>query len=274
MPDSGQLALTSEPSPSCGDGRLTRAQLDAWSEMYGVEHRQLRRWIDKGKAAGHPCPLDNPVAMPAWVDAHIEKVRGVVRDKVSAAASAAASAARAGSPESEPGTSVPPELPKEAVPVGRQASAMVAPLDLETVGGVEGDSVAFFRKVFGAIKMQLEEAYKSGTEDRIRTLHKRLETAGESLRKHEVAAEARAKRLGDYLDRAEVFNEITAALNTLALMREHRISRVRAELADLDPEAVERVAAALAVVGRAEEAVLRNLSAMKTPDDLLHALAA
>jgi len=267
------LHLTPEPSPALGEAELSRVQLERWSGQYGVEHRQLRRWIARGKERGDPCPLDDPARMPAWVDKHLDKVRSAMREKVQAAADAALRDAPKLAPEpcKHDACADPPQAPQPQRP---HAAPTIAPLDLATVGGVEGESVDFFRRVFAGVKLQLEEAYASGTEERIRVLHGRLEKVGESLRKHEVAAEARAKRLGEYLDKSEVINEVMTALRTLALLREHRITRVRAELSDLPQETLDRLSAVLDQVGRAEEQALRNLSAFRTTADVLFALAA
>ncbi len=261
------LALTPEPSPAAGDGEVTAAQIGKWSQIYGTERRQLYRWIERGKERGDPCPLDDRAHMPAWIEKHLDKIRGALREKVNAAASAARA--------TPPAVSSDPGLPAAVVSVAAGAvGPMVASLDLASVGGVEGESVEFFRTIFAAVKLQLADAYKGGNDGEIRKLHTRLKDVGESLRKHEKDAEQRAIRLGGYLDKAEVFNEITEGLNSLALLREHRTSRVRAELSDMPQELLDRIAAVLEQVGRREESVLRNLASLKTPADVFLALAA
>lgn len=269
QPSGPALNLTAEPSPSAGDGEVTRAQLEQWGEIYGVEHRQLRRWIARGKECGEPCPLDDLTAMPEWIEKHLQKIRGSLRDKVQSAAEAARARAPAPSPDPVSEAKTEKAEKSDGKPTPNSAS-----LDLASVGGVEGESVELFRKLFAAVKMQLEEAYASGVEDRIRTLHSRLEKVGESLRKHEVAAEARAKRLGDYLEKVEVISEVGQALHTLSLMMEHRETRVRAELADVPPEILDRLAVVLRKVGSSEQDVLRNLGSLKSPADVSFALAA
>lgn len=267
------LDLTPEPKPSKGDGELTKQQLDEWGALYGVEHRQLRRWIERGRENNDPCPLDDPERMVKWVEneKNIGKLRSKVRDKVAAAAAAARKPAPAPTPEpsTATGESQPPEQPAPAA-----QSLRVEGLDLSKVGGVEGESVEFFRDLFAATKFKLTKAYADGDDEQIRTLHTRLEKVGESLRKHEIAAELRAKRNGDLLSKAEVFNDVAAALNTLAQLREHRKKRVRAELSDLDEATLARLDTAIERVGIAEENVLRNLGQLKIPDDVFRLLAA
>lgn len=263
---SPSLNLTPLPSPANGDGSVSREQLDAWAAIYGIQHRQLRRLIARGREKKHPCPLDDPRLMPAWVEQHVEKIRSDLWDKVTAAASAAEPAPAAGQP-STPVVSPPPTTPVTAAAGGMS-------IDLSTVGGVEGESVALFRALFAAARLELEEAYKSGTEGKKLTLHSRLEKIGESLRKHEAAAEAKAKRRGELLSRPEVFTAITEALNTLRLMREHSTKRVLSRLSTLDPSVVAQIAAALDENGRREEQVLASLPVLKSHDDLLELLAA
>lgn len=289
------LELTPEASPAAGDGAVTRAQLDRWAKTYGTEHRQLRRWIARGKLRNDPCPLDDAERMPAWVENNLDKIRSTLRETVADAA-ATARAAR-------PVTVQAPPADPGAVSQGQNgmgeggggvsegenknsgvttakgdqppAAGKVLPsLDLATVGGVEGESVEFFRTIFAAVKAQLHTAYLNGDDGEIRKLHARLKDAGESLRKHEKDAEQRAIRLDRYLDKSEVFNEVTEALTMLARLREHRVARVRAELADVPADLLERICRELDLVGRREEDVLRSLSTMKSDEDVSLRLAA
>jgi hypothetical protein len=108
------------------------------------------------------------------------------------------------------------------------------------VGGVEGETVTFFRQIFAGVKQQLEEAYKNGVEERIRTLHSRLEKVGESLRKHEIAAEARARRNGDLLEKSEVLNEVCAAARDDEADARADGKAGLAELPDVEPEMLDR----------------------------------
>lgn len=262
------LTLTPQPSPANGDGEVTGIQLAEWSVLYGTAHRQIRRWIERGKKCGEPCPLDDPGKMPAWIDKHLEKKRAALIEKVSAAAELARTA-RPFTPVS-PIPSADPGPPATAAAPG----PVVAPIDLATVGGFEGELYDFQLKACAAIQRQLHEAYGAGDDLRIGKLQSRLDKAGEQLRKYQVAAEQKAVRLGAYLPKAEAFNEIMQALHTLSLLREHRVSRVRAELADVPPALLARLAAVIDQVGLREEDVLRNLSALKSPADVSLALAA
>lgn len=270
--ESPSLTLTPEPSPSTGDGRLTRAQLEHWHSLYGVDHRQLRRWVDRGRSRADLCPLDSPELMPAWIERNLDRISGTLRERVTAAAQRAA-------PSSTPDPTPAPEAPAPASSPASHTSApstspQVEPLDLATVGGVEGESVEFFRTIFAAVKLQLTKAYEAGIDHDIRKLHTRLKEVGEALRKHEKDAEQRAIRLGAYLDKAEAFNEITQALNILSQLRELRKTRVRNELADLPPDILEKIDRALDLAGSSEEDVLRHLSFMKSPADVSLRLAA
>jgi len=266
------LALTPEPSPTLGDGVVTRAQIERWTAMYGREWRQIRRWIKTGREKNEPCPLDDPEKMPAWVDKHVEKKRQDLIDSVAAAAAKARQARESSSPAATPAQTV------TAGAAGNVVAGDVGPrgesFDLSTVGGVEGQSVEFFRRLFAGLKEQLEKAYLSGDEAQKNKLLRDLERIGESLRKHEAAAEAKAARMGEYIERAEVTNDVMEALNILMQMREKRAERIRAELADVPADIVERVIAAHDAQSRREEDLLLNLSALKTPADVSLKLAA
>lgn len=260
------LNLTPLPSPANGDGHATREQLDSWTALYGIQHRQLRRMIARGREKNEPCPLDDPRKMPAWVEKHVEKVRADLWQKVCAAAEAAGPAPVEPSIPSTPSTPSMP-APSPSGPTGIS-------IDLATVGGVEGEQVELFRRLFAAAKHELEEAYRGGSEEKKRTLHGRIEKIGESLRKHEAAAEAKAKRRGELRSQADVNVAFTEALNILRLMRSQRKKRVRSRLATVPPEILDQIDAALDEVGEREEDTLANLPIIKTHDDFLARLAA
>jgi hypothetical protein len=265
--DAPPIVLTALPSPANGDGRATREQLAEWTVTYGIEHRQLRRLIARGKEKNDPCPLDDPARMPAWVEKHVEKIRADFWSNVCAAAAAATASAPIAA---VPVASVPP--PPSG---GHTSGETLGPaIDLALVGGVEGESVTIFRQLFAAARQELEEAYRGGSEEKKRTLHGRIEKIGESLRKHEAAAEAKAKRRGELLSRPEVYTAIAEALSVLRLMRESRKKRLLARLTTLTPDVADQLAIALDEIGAREEAVLANLPIIKTEDDLLNRLAA
>lgn len=265
VPSAAPLHLTALPSPANGDGSISRDQLEAWSVLYGIQHRQLRRMIARGREKNDPCPLDDPRRMPAWVETHVEKVRAGMWGKVCAAAADVGA-----EPVDAPGK------PDPAPPVA-QATAVVSPgmsIDLATVGGVEGESVELFRRLFAAAKQEIEAAYKMGSEEKKRSLHAQLDKLGESLRKHEAAAEAKAKRRGELLSKSEVFTAVAEALNILRLMREHRRKRILSRLPTLDPHVAEQLATALDEVAAREEDVFNHLPLLRNADDLLDKLAA
>ena len=257
------LTLTPEPSPASGDHGVTAAQLDAWADRYGTKPRQLRRWIARGIEHGEPCPLDQPAAMPAWIEKHLEKIRSDLRDRVHSAAERCATPAPAALAPS----------PTAPAPVSAPAPSAAA-LDLASVGGVEGESVQIFRDLFAAAKLQIQEAYKLGNEDKISKLHTRLEKVGESLRKHEAAAEIKAKRQGDLLEKAEVFNEVMQALNVMSRIEEQRADLVAADVPEMPPELAKKVRESLLRSGEKARALLRNLAVLRSPADVLLELAA
>ena len=271
-PDDGRppLDLTPEPAPSKGDGELSKQQLDKWGAMYGVEHRQLRRWIDRGREKKDPCPLDDPSAMPRWVEKNLDKVRSKVRDAVASAAAAARKPAPAPTPEptAAPGESQPAEPPPPAA-----QSPRLEGLDLSKVGGVEGESVEFFRDLFAATKIKLTKAYADGDDENIRTLHTRLEKVGESLRKHEAAAELRARRNGDILSKSEIIMQFTNSVRLLRRMRRQRKKVQRAALSDLPPEILDRIDAVTDRIGLSEESVFTNVKTILVLDDVDFQLA-
>jgi hypothetical protein len=265
---SPSLDLTPEPSPSKGDGELTKPQLEKWGAMYGVEHRQLRRWIDRGRENKDPCPLDDPTAMPGWVEKNIDKVRSKVRDAVAKAAASARAKSDVSAPTPAPqtatGESQPPEQPAPAA-----QSPRLEGIDLSQVGGVEGESVGIFQRQFNATAIDLEKAYLSGDDDRINVLTRRLEKVGESLRKHQIAAEARARKKGDILSKTEVITGITQAVALLKRMRRQRKKMLRSAMSELPPDVLERLDAAIDRISESEESVFATINTLPTIDDAL-----
>ena len=254
-----------------GDGSVSCAQLDRWAKLYGTQHRQLRRWIARGREKQDACPLDDPAALLQWIDRNIERIRGDLRERVTSVA-----AKLQVSPEKlQPSAENPGEIAPPAVdPPTTAPSPVVTPFDLSSVGGVEGESVAFYRQLFAATKQLLAEAYTDGVETRIATLHKRLDTVGEALRKHEISAEAKAKKRGELLDRGEVIHEVSQALNALKLLHENMVMRILAALPGLDPELANRLRGAVETELAREDDVLRNIGTYKSLDDLQLSLVA
>lgn len=264
------LDLSPEPSPSKGDGALTKRQLDEWGKLYGVEQRQVRRWIDKGRENNDPCPLDDPVKMGRWIEneKNIGKLRSKVRDAVAKAAAAAA--AKKPTPVVTQETSAATgesQTPEQQAPAAQ--SPRLEGIDLSQVGGVEGESVGIFQRQFNATAISLEEAYMSGDDDRINVLTRRLEKVGESLRKHQIAAEARARRNGDILSKTEVITGITQAVALLKRMRKQRKKMLRSAMSDLPPDVLDRLDTAVDRISESEESVFASINTLPTLDDAL-----
>lgn len=259
------LDLTPEPSPSKGDGALTKRQLDEWGAMYGVEQRQVRRWIEKGRENNDPCPLDDPVKMVRWIENenNIGKLRSKVRDAVAKAAAAVRAKSDVSAPTQPATGESQPEPPPQA------QSPRLEGIDLSQVGGVEGESVGIFQRQFNATAISLEEAYKAGDDDRINLLTRRLEKVGESLRKHQIAAEARARRNGDILSKTEVITGITQVVSLLKRMRKQRKKMLRSAMSDLLPDVLDRLDGAIDRISESEESVFATIKTLPTIDDVL-----
>lgn len=202
--------------------------------------------------------------MPRWVEKNLDKVRSKVRDAVASAAARVKNAVAAPTPQptAATGESQPAEPPPD------KAAPSAESIDLSKVGGVEGETVQVFRTLFAATREQLETAYLQADDDRIATLSRRLEKTGESLRKHEVAAEARARRNGDILAKSEVVNGITQAVSLLKRLRKQRKKLLRATLADFAPELLDRLDIAVDRISAAEESVFANIKSLPSIEDV------
>ncbi|XHR27538.1 MAG: hypothetical protein ACFUZC_16530 [Chthoniobacteraceae bacterium] len=262
-PAAPALTLTAEPSPSVGDAGLSRAQLNAWGELYGTQHRQLRRWIARGKERNDPCPLDYPEQMPSWWERCMDKPKRAPDKVLAAAANSARSKKAEDVPAVEQGSSTPPDADTPSAP----AQNFIA-INLSDFDGVEADAVRVFTRSFAAITAQIDEAYRLRDDALISKLTTRQERTGESLRKAKVAAEAEAKRRGELLSRSEVYHEVSAALAALQVMRDHMATRIKAEMPDLTPEQLDHLGASIEAVRALEDDILRNVSAYKSVKDV------
>lgn len=199
-----------------------------WSTTYGLAPRLIARWKARGLQKDDPCPFHTPAKMMPWVERNVGKIHARIRANIEAAAAKARPVAeQPARPHSAPAADTP----------------SVASIDLATVGGVDGDSVQLFRQLFAATKIQLTKAYADGDEDTIRTLTARLDKIGESLRKHEKAAEEKAKRNREWLPRAEVITDLTEAVTLIRGLLSKLPARITDELPDLSPDTLTRIAA-------------------------------
>lgn len=269
-PDSS-FSLESTP----GRVRISQAQLDSWSRLYARDHRQLRRWIALGLQTDDPCPLDDPAGMPSWWQRHM-------KHQVPAALLVAARNAT-------PPTPPPPVLDAESQnrPGAIRGSTQQTPdaatppadhhpassIDLSAADLADGDEVRQAARLVQTAYDLLEQAYAGNGGD-VDLLQRRWEKATETLRKAKIQDEARRKRLGDLIARADVQRDLDLAAELHRQMRTSMTRQVLELCPSLDPIAREQVAAAIESVRAKEERVFRNLDSLKRNADVFELTAA
>lgn len=260
------LSLESAPSTVVA-AEVTRAQLDRWAAEYGTQHRQLRRWIGKGREKSDPCPLDRPADMPAWW--HRNMTWGVP-PKITAAAERARASALA-VVQVEPSAPVASGgLPASAIAPG---VPMAPPMDISGLGMEEGEAVQMLRRLVRAAYDQVERAYK-GEYGNVELLQKKFALAQEALRKAEKDDRADREKRGELIPRAHIQADLDAACEMLRQMRESMPRRVLEICPSLSAIQRDEVNRAITSVREHEERIFRRLDSLKTPADVADAIAA
>lgn len=250
------LILSSEPARD----RLSGERLAAWAKQYGRGPRTLRRWHDDG------APLDDPAQMPAWWDAQraAGKIHWRCPDEVLKAAEEARAALPSDSP-SQPGAGAP-----EAV--AAIAPEKLASINLEDYDPEEGDRLRELKQVQAARFSQLKDALKAGNDTSL--LESKYIKLSETIDRIETRAIERMKKKGLYLLRVAVQRDIDNAVETLRQMRESMVSRVLEVCPNLSHEQRDQVAAAIVRVRSDEDRALCRLETLRSPADVVVALAA
>ena len=250
------LGLSSEPP---GGGRITGAQFEKWSALYGKQHRQIRRWIAKGEKEKDPCPLDDPARMPQWWTRHMT---WSVPEKITAAAANAQAAATAAQLPPSPATGTAPD-PGGSSPAPE--TTPVTPMNLSEFDLGEGEAIRKQRSLVSAIYTKLERAYLGGTGDADH-LQAQFLKAQESLRKLEVTEREVQKQLRMLIPRHAIERDLATCAEMLRQMRESMARRVLELCPQLPMEYRKAVADAVLAVRSQEDRVLSNLDSLNADD--------
>ena len=253
--------------------KLTRAEEQRAEQLYGRKWRQIRRWFEKGAAAGDPCPLFEPTKMPAWWTRHST---WRVPAEIEAAAIAATREELTASSESSP-TASPDDPTPPASPSSRSAKAPPPPepgksIDLEDFDPEEGDRLRELKQIQAARFADLKATLKLGGDSTLaETKYIRL---CETVDKIETRVTERLKKRGLYILREEVERDLAANSEFLRQSHAAMIRRVREQCPSLNPEQRAEVAAAIERARASEERILARLNSFQNGDDLLRELNA
>ena len=219
------FVLGDDPLPS--RIQLTGEQLQRWSEVYGTERRQIRRWHNTGLEKKDPCPLDHPAEMPAWWG---RCMKHRVPEKILAAASAAA-AAMPPKIETSAGQSTEEKAANDgSATVPPPQAPPATPVDISGDGVSEGEAVQQARQIVKAAFDQLRAAGAAGDLNGMSLWQVRWEKSVETLRRQERDERAWQEQRGLLLPRAQLLAELAQMCEALRLMREGMPAKIIAEL--------------------------------------------
>lgn len=237
--------------------KLTKADEQRYSALYGKGWRQIRRWIEKGDQAGDPCPLDDPQALMRWWPRH--NTWRVPPEIEAAALGAAQRTPPAGpaAPQANVTAAAPP-------PIGKA-------IDLENFDPEEGDRLRELKQIQAAKFHQLKEALLGGEDCTL--LEGKYLKLSETIDKIETRVTERLKKRGLYILRESVERDLAAAAELLRQSRASMQRRVLELCPSLNPGQRADVAAAIERARASEERILSRLDSLTT-DDLLRELAA
>lgn len=252
-PSTESFALAIEPDRSV---KLTKDAEARYEKLYGKKWRQIRRWIDRGVEQGDPCPLHDPVAMPAWWSRNMKWRVPAEIEQAAVDANKSPQESPKNIPESEADS---PQIPPSA-PLGK-------PIDLESIDPEEGDRLRELKQIQSAKFTQLREALKRG-EDCTAMESKYLKLC-ETIDKIETRVTERLKKRGLFIMRDQVEKDLAAGAELLRHTRVSMVRRVLELCSSLNPEQRAEVSAAIERARASEERLLCKLDSLKSDDLLL-----
>lgn len=237
---------------------------EEYAAEIGVHKRAIYRWIQLGRQAKDPCPLDDRSQMLAWWARHMSRAApSYVVQWVGAAALAPAPAEVPAAPAPVPGQRGP--TPPPPVPPENSRSS----IDVSGLGGYGLEaSVQMQRRTVEAYSQLLAEALKDPNDDALAHHQARYEKAVELLRKSEKSLFELQRMRGDLAPKSEFRADLLTLLTGLRGMMRRRAANIAAdvrktlEAARLDPAAVtaavDAVVAAAAREASREEQLFRS----------------
>lgn len=259
------FALATDLRPA----KLTKADEERYSKLYGKQWRQIRRWIEIGAKADDPCPLHDPAKMPAWWGRHM---KWRVPVEIEAAAVAAAQEV-AHIPAPQPAMGPEPEIPapRPASPSAPLQASTGKIIDLESYDPEDGDRLRELKQIQAAKFAQLKEALKAGQDCTV--LEGKYLKLCETIDKIETRVADRLKKRGQLVLRDEVERDLAANAELMRQLDDSQERRVLERCPSLTEQQRTEVVEALRYSNRAKVRILSKLDSLSA-DDLLRELAA
>jgi hypothetical protein len=183
--------------------------------FYETNERGIKVWLKKGRMAGDPVPLDNPVEMPAWWTRNSPQT---VPEKLLRAAQRAAAAAPAASPDaSAVAGSEPPSAPSSALAAPPPGPRTTQVMDDSTEGLSLVEAMPRLERMLAhAIGDYESKARDPRTDDAaLQLADARLNKAIERHRKLETTLLDSAKARGDLVAVADLRPQLVAIFRRL-----------------------------------------------------------
>lgn len=249
--------------PAAVEAEASADQIARWEAIYGSKRRQLFRYLATGRDNHDPCPLDDPLQMPAWWSRNMHQ--RCPAKIINAAQAVRQTTAEAPPPAAADGAA--PSLPGAA-----------ATVDLDDTTLDDGEEVRIARSLVKTYRDKLAEVIKDPHRaNEIAQWDTRLKDALKTL-KDAKTSDREAKKSADYfIPRGEVEMQVFGLLKLLKAMRDNMEKRFRAEVRarfpDMPELQVEALIAILAAERSREDEIFRDLSSIKAPDDVFRLAA-
>ncbi|HVT74570.1 MAG TPA: hypothetical protein VHD61_15660 [Lacunisphaera sp.] len=264
--------LANPPLPKPG----YRKGYEFYAIEFGYDVRNIKRWVQVGKKARKPPPLDAPAAMPQWWEEL--KAEGYLKMQCPPRILECAARHAPKASSAETGAVAPsardPAAPETAIPAApakpdnkQQSTTKVDVERLEAIG--LGAAVRELSLQLAADQKALREAREHGLDEvTINRRQKAFNSTLESLRKAEESWQKLQEARGELAPVESFRADLTVLLTTLRGMMRRRADNVAAKLAgELPAEKIELVRAAIAAEGEREFTLMRTARHWKRAPD-------
>jgi hypothetical protein len=244
------LLASARTAPPIPQNRRYAKRLGEYAAIFARSPRAIKSWIAAGRNADPPSlpPFDEPAAMLAWWTRHMKR--------------------------RPPDSIVAMAVDRQILSNWKEATAGV-PLEVEKLA-LNVDALQQARVFLAAANRKLQTAYLDGNEAGVHRAHRLFESAMETFRKAQISSRAESKTKGDLVSKAELFPEISHALEVLRAMRETMARRIMRRVCGRSLQIPAGLEAELSLAIEAErgseDAILRRLATFETMNDVVFAL--
>lgn len=228
--------------------RVTADQLNYWSQLYGTQWRQLRRWIDIGLRNNDPCPLGNPAAMPGWWSRRYRNRKVPLK------------------------LEHPAHVPQNKFKQEKKMSNIDPPIDLDRFDPKEGEELLNIRRLAASIYARLASLPANAPNSS--HLHTQYTNACNTISILKRRHQEDQANLGKFIPREIYERDATSTADQLRQMHDSMIRKIIEKCYELSTEHQKLVTAAAKTVLDAQARIFERLTKFTTADELLTELSA